>query len=425
MKKIFKSLAYMLVIAIAFSGCKEEDILKSTYDYVPNPANLPTVTLSVGEVTGASVECTGTVTFKGDTTYIEKGFVCATDLSFKNGVVSKSVKGSVFKAEVTGLKELTEYYVVSYIITKDGVASSDVKIFTTPMLKNPLADFAGVYVQSDYKYADESLEAAYNVELVEIQGNTKQMKLKNFWDGGAEIIVDFDLANKKVSIANSQVIYVSGQYGDTKALPYNGSAVSNTPLIGTIGVNGEITFDSWSAQVTAGSFGRYKKSTLVPATNTLAGVYTEVDYKTDGSVDATYNAAIVISPVPGELNKVKIKNFWDGGDFQIEAIMDFNAKKFTIAPQIIYKSAQYGDCYIYSLNVETNTVNKTALIDGTLENDGSLTVGSWAAGVEAGYFGKYLKSTLTKAPPASIRSKMKLIDKSEPVKTFVKQEFFR
>ncbi len=267
MKNILKALAFILVLPIAFIGCTEEDVLKSTYDYVPDSSLLPSTSVTIGEVTGSSVQCTGSITFGTDKSYIEKGFVCATDVNFTKGVVSKGVKGSNFSSELFGLKELTEYYVRSYVITKDGVVYSAIKIFSTPVFENPLIDFVGVYLMSDYKYADETLDAAYNVEFLEIEGNARQLKLKNFWDGGTEIIVNFNMVNKSVSIDNNQIIYVSNTYGDTKALPFDGSAVSNTPLLGTIGANGVITFNSWSAQVTAGSFGLYKRSTLTPTKN--------------------------------------------------------------------------------------------------------------------------------------------------------------
>jgi hypothetical protein len=404
-KNIMKFLASLFVVAFAVTACTEDEVLKSDYDYVPVPELLPSVTATLGEVTGATAEMSAVITFNGDTTLIEKGFVCATDIDFTKGVVSAKIVGDEFAGVVENLKELTDYYGRAYVVTLNGVVYSEVVTFATPLLKNPLVDFVGSYVMSDYKYADESLEAAYMVEFVEIEGNTKQLKLINFWDGGKEIVVDFDLDKKTVSIANSQVIFVSGQYGDTKALPYDGAAVSSNPLTGTISDDGVITFNSWSAQVAAGSFGRYKKSTLVPATNTLAGVYTEVDYKADGTVEATYADAIVIAPVPGELNKIAITNFWDGGDFTIEAVMNFNDGTFTIAPQIIFVSGQYGNCLIYPYDVAANTVDKSgAPTTGVIEDDNSLTVGSWAATVDAGTFGRYSKSTLVKGSAASIRA---------------------
>ena len=407
-KNIIKFFSSLFIVAVVATSCTEDEVLKSNYDYVPVPGQLPSLTASVsGDITGSSAVMSGTITFNGDTAYLEKGFVCATDVDFTKGVVSAKIAGANFSGTVEGLKELTSYYARGYVVTKNGVAYSDVVTFATPMLRNPLLDYVGSYVMSDYLYADEKLEAAYMIELVEIPGNIKQMKLVNFWDGGTEIIVDFNLATKTVSIANTQVIYVHSTYGNALALPWTGSATTNTPLTGTIGANGTITINSWAATVTAGTFGRYKYSTLVPATNTLAGVYTEVDYKLDGTIEATYANAIVIAPVAADLNKLKITNFWDGGNFTIEAIMNFGAKTFTIAPQIIYVDATHGNCLIYPFNVAGNAVDKSgAATNCTIVGD-TLVVGSWAATVAAGTFGRYLKSTLVKGSAASIRASVK------------------
>jgi hypothetical protein len=411
-KNIMKFLASLFVVAFATVSCTE-DVVKSDYDYVPDATKLPAVTLTLGEITGASVECFGVYTPAGtDTTLLEKGFICATDADFTAGVVSVKNDSANYHGIVSGVKELTDYFVKAYVITKDGIAYSEVLTFSTPMLKNPLVDYVGTYVQSDYLYADNTLEAAYNVEFVEIVGNTKQLKLVNFWDGGEEIVVDFNLTAKTISIA-PQNMYTHSSYGETKAYPYNGTAAdkTGTPVLGTIGEDGTLTLSSWGAGVTAGFFGYYKSSTFIPVTNTLAGTYTEVDYlAADGSVESTYTDKIIIAPVAYELNKIEITNLWDGGDFTIVATMNFEEGTFTIAPQVIYKHATYGDCKIYPYDKATNTIDKSgAPTTGVIEEDGSLTIGGWAAVVDAGSFGKYEKSTLTKSAAAGIRAKMKLI----------------
>jgi hypothetical protein len=43
---------------------------------------------------------TATIAFNGDTTYMEKGFVCAQDVDFKVGVVSKKIAGPQFAGTV-------------------------------------------------------------------------------------------------------------------------------------------------------------------------------------------------------------------------------------------------------------------------------------------------------------------------------------
>lgn len=402
---IYKYLMFVVSSVLLFS-CTDE-IKKSDYDYTPDPSLLPTVTLTVGDITGSTVACEGSATFKSDTTVIERGFICATDLDFTEGVVTQKVTGTDFSATVEGLTELTDYYVKSYVITHNGIAYSDVATFSTPMLKNPLLFLCGDYTETDYTYSDGSIEDSYDVKLSEIEGNTKQLTLSNFWGAGMDITVDVDTVAKTISI-DPQIIYVSATYGNCYIYPITNSAVdkSGNPVVATYDDNGVITLSPWSATVTAGNFGTYSKAILTPKTNNLAGTYTEVDYLTDGSVEATYTDKIVISPVARDLSKVIITNFWDGGGYDIVASVDFDNGTISIDPQVIYVSGTYGNCYIFPYNVSTDVVDKSGTpVAGTIGTDGVITISSWAASVSAGEFGVYLNSTLTKSTADQVLSK--------------------
>jgi hypothetical protein len=411
MKKRIEYILFAVIFAFTFISC-DEDVLKSDYDYVPDPSKLPSVSLTLGTITGASVQCAGSITFVGqDTAIIEKGFVCAQNVEFTLGVVTAKNESAEYVSEVAGLQELKEYFVKAYVITKNGVAFSDVLTFSTPLLKNPLLFLCGNYYETDYKLADNTVDGVYEVKLSEIEGNVTQLKLSNFWGGGEDVLVTVDTTAKTISLA-PQTIYVDETYGNAKPYPIKNGAVdkSGAPVIGTYNAAGEITFGNWSASVDAGSFGKYSKSTLIPVANDMAGVYTEVDYKADGSVEATYTDKIIISPVPGELSRIKITNYWDGGNKEIYADVNFDEGTLSILPQVIYVDATYGNCQIFPYNVEANTVDKTGTATtGTIGEDGVITINSWAAIVDAGAFGKYQKSTLTKSASSGMRKKVKLI----------------
>ncbi|MFA5045526.1 MAG: hypothetical protein WC542_06330, partial [Paludibacter sp.] len=239
-KNILKVIVLLLGVAFSFVSCTTEDILKSKYDYVQDATKLPTVMLTVGEITGASVACVGTSTFTSDSSYIERGFVCSTDIDFTTNVVSAKADSGSFTGTVNKLSELTEYYVKAYVITQNGIAYSEMQLFTTPLLKNPLLFLCGSYTETDYKLSDSSIEATYPVDFKEITGNTKQLQLINFWGGGDSIIVDVNLVTKTISLA-PQVIYVDATYGDTKEYPLSSAGVvdkTGTPVLGTFDDNG-------------------------------------------------------------------------------------------------------------------------------------------------------------------------------------------
>lgn len=129
----------------------------------------------------------------------------------------------------------------------------------------------------------------------------------------------------------------------------------------------------------------------------LYGTYTETDYDLTGAIEAVYENGITISAIEGSANKMSIENFWDGGE-TITASVDFENKTITINPQVIYVSADYGDCYIYYLyqSGEEWSHNPEEIISGTYDEDGNITIDSWGAGVSAGFFGQYLKTELVK-----------------------------
>ena len=78
-KNIMKFLASLFIVAFATVSCTE-DVIKADYDYTGDSSKLPALTLTLGEITGASVECFGASVYVGsDTLILEKGFICATD----------------------------------------------------------------------------------------------------------------------------------------------------------------------------------------------------------------------------------------------------------------------------------------------------------------------------------------------------------
>jgi hypothetical protein len=67
-KNIIKFFSSLFIVAVVATSCTEDEVLKSNYDYVPVPGQLPSLTASVsGDITGSSAVMSGTITFNGDT----------------------------------------------------------------------------------------------------------------------------------------------------------------------------------------------------------------------------------------------------------------------------------------------------------------------------------------------------------------------
>jgi hypothetical protein len=129
----------------------------------------------------------------------------------------------------------------------------------------------------------------------------------------------------------------------------------------------------------------------------LVGHYEQIDYvwgetKTEGP----YDEDVVIDIDSKNDNMVTITNFWGGGEV-IKAKVDLTKNSLQIsAGQIIYIDDNYGNCQAVAIDVEKEEYDETASINGTWTEDGTITFGAWAALVDAGAFGNYEKSVLTK-----------------------------
>ena len=407
--KYIKALVFIFS-AILLASCTE-DIQKSDYDYVQDPTKLPTVIMEVGEVTGASVACDASISYNGDEEVIEKGFVCAKNIEFTEGVISKPVKTITYSGILIGLDELSDYFVKAYVITKNGIAYSDFEMITTPKFINPLLHLCGKYIESDYKYNGNELEGTYLVSFEPMPKNPVQLKLNNFWGGDTAVIVDVNLTTKKISIAPPQPIYIDKDYGDIFAFPIKNRSVdmSGNPVVGIINNDGSITLSAWAAAIEAGNFGLYSKSTFVPATNQLAGKYTETDYNYPAdTIISTYADTVLIAPVAGDLGKIQISRLWKPGkSLAIYASVDFDGSVISIEKQLLYTDPVKGDLYICALNEDgTPDMSGSKNIIADIQEDGTIVLKNWAVASATETINAYTKTKLT-LPDGSLPVKKK------------------
>lgn len=122
--------------------------------------------------------------------------------------------------------------------------------------------------------------------------------------------------------------------------------------------------------------------------NDLSGFYIQRNYDLSGN---TRNPSISINTASE--TTVTIENFGGFGK-DITATVDLKNNKITIEPQIVYESNNT-TLYLYTFNVETGIVSKTAPLEGNITKDG-ITLGAWGCFSKDGsaYANLYVMSNL-------------------------------
>jgi len=139
-KKILKSILIGGIIAIIFASCAE-DVLKSDYDHIPDPAKVPGGVVSLAVVDTGIVEVTvkGSVTANAitkDNTLLDWGFVFFTADMLARGeylVASASRTKTQFEFSVNlpHLMPNTYYFCQAYALNVNGIAYGEVLPFKT------------------------------------------------------------------------------------------------------------------------------------------------------------------------------------------------------------------------------------------------------------------------------------------------------
>ena len=136
MKKIIK-LSVMLAFVLAIVSCTDE-LIKSDYDYVPDPANAPqsVASGSVSDESAVSAVVTGTV--EADEELLDWGVVYYSAGAPDNFLV-KSAKDTTnnysFTLSLNGLVPGTDYRFKAFALNKDGISYGDEKSFQTKPAK--------------------------------------------------------------------------------------------------------------------------------------------------------------------------------------------------------------------------------------------------------------------------------------------------
>ncbi len=281
-------LIFFLLVIVAFSSCKKEElplleakivVLEGTLYGVSEDGNR----IGIPVITAAPEDGGGTtVSFQFSTEGYDNPAVEGVDFTVENTVTFNTYYGTdtLFIQPVdNNLYEGNK--TVDIIITSATndyqIGSRDTCTFVITDDEHPLGIVLGSYSEADTDFNGDD-EGPYNVLISPIDGNETQVTITNFWDGGANIIADVNLTANTITIGAGQVIYVSGTYGDCSMtwLSSDGTTFNaGTPISGSFDALGNITFQDWGARVSVGFFGRYDYSVLTKQKSPLKGIVNE------------------------------------------------------------------------------------------------------------------------------------------------------
>ena len=255
MKKIFRTLIPCLAMAMALTGCYDEMDDKAVIDAKYALDGTPTVSMS-GATANDHSSATVTASVSSVDGVVESGFMVAGSADFSNSKAYIVENATSISTTITGLSELTTYYVKAYAFLGDGrLVYSDAATFTT--LEAPSYDLAGTYAASEFDATSGGAAGEYEVTIAFVEGSTTEVEITNFWDGGMTVTGTYDAESNTITIPTSQVIYVHPSYGDVWMMAVNDeiSAYTSAVICQFTPKGGFLTTSVWGAVCGAGTFG--------------------------------------------------------------------------------------------------------------------------------------------------------------------------
>lgn len=254
MKNIFKTLIPCLAFALGLTGCYDEMDDKAVIDAKYALANTPAVSMSSATANdhSSATVAASLSTIEG---VVESGFMVAGSSDFSDAKAYITENASSISAQVTGLAEMTTYYVKAYAFLGDGrLVYSEPTTVTT--LEAPSFDLAGTYAAAEYDATSGEATGTYDV-TVEVNGT--EVKITNLWDGGETVVGTYDAEAQTVTIPTRQLVYVHASYGDVLMVAVNDaiSAYTDAVVCKFTPKGGFLVTGNWGAVCAAGTFGYY------------------------------------------------------------------------------------------------------------------------------------------------------------------------
>jgi hypothetical protein len=203
-----KKIIYTLTLTLALASCTKE-VNKADFDYTPDAANLPAVTVTFGNLTGTSADLAGNVTFRHDDSFIEKGFLISETADFA-APLSIAANALTFKATAAGLTDDTPHYVKAYVLTKDGIALSEAASFTTPYIPPQWKALEGIWTVTEDFNEDNTWKnnRTYQITVTGDPDNKKKIKIEGFapYEDKKGHTIEATVNNMKLTLPSQELL---------------------------------------------------------------------------------------------------------------------------------------------------------------------------------------------------------------------------
>ncbi len=186
---------------------------------------------------------------------VETGVEVSASEDFSNSWYASAAEvANNAEVTITGLEELTTYYIRPYIYTANGATIVGEKTsFTT--IETPPFPLDGVYAVTEYATKDAvnfTASAQYEMTIAFAEGSETEVLITNLWEGGETIVGTYDAENQVIVVADGQVIMNHPSYGPVVAFDAYGRgafAFEFTPK------GGKMQSGVFGAECAAGFFG--------------------------------------------------------------------------------------------------------------------------------------------------------------------------
>jgi hypothetical protein len=211
MKNYTKYYALFFVWIALLAGCAEEKEMNYSVDPTLSPTTVTTGT--VGDLTYSSAVVTASAASMNEGV-VDRGIFIASDQNFTDGLgISATTVDSVtgnYTTTLSGLNELTQYYIKAYATSfAGGTSFGEVKNFTTLTAPNQWDDLVGTWtVTEDLYWGSWYNGEQYDIVISGVAGDKFKIKIDGFapWQYAEGHTIYATIDNMKITLKSQELL---------------------------------------------------------------------------------------------------------------------------------------------------------------------------------------------------------------------------